>query len=508
MNNRKIEEAWKYHNCTKHPGMPAHYMDWENQPTPFKIYKDLISLKIPTDLEPSALTALEAISVTVQDAGQECVPNLTTLGRLLFLSAGIIKKTGYTGGEIYFRVAACTGALYHIDLYIICCDLDGLEAGVYHFAPHDFSLKRLRSGDYRGVLDRATAGHPSILKSPISIVCADTFWRNAWKYQARAYRHTFWDTGTILANTLAAASAHNIPATVIAGFIDTALNSLLGLDAEREAAVSIVTIGNTGKREPRETQEPEPIDHETLPLSRREVDYPKIRQMHRASTLGTEEEVSGWRSRAVKLRPTEPSGKLYPLDFDEDLSTASDTLESTISRRGSTRRFARVPITFKELSNTLHYSTRGIPADFLTEGTPALNYIYIIANDVDGLPSGAYFYNIQKNALELLKEGDFRDEAGHLGLGQDIPADASADVFFLSDLPAVFDAYGNRGYRAAQLEACIIGGRLYLAAYGQRFGASGLTFYDDDVTRFFSPHAEGKSAMFLVALGKSVKRAT
>ena len=57
----------------------------------------------------------------------------------------------------------------------------------------------------------------------------------------------------------------------------------------------------------------------------------------------------------------------------------------------------------------------------------------------------------------------------------------------------------------AQLEAGLIGGRLYLAAYGQRLGASGLTFYDDDVTQFFSPRGRGMSVMFLVALGKSVK---
>jgi hypothetical protein len=43
---------------------------------------------------------------------------------------------------------------------------------------------------------------------------------------------------------------------------------------------------------------------------------------------------------------------------------------------------------------------------------------------------------------------------------------------------------------------------LYLAAYAQRLGASGLTFFDDDVTQFFSPHAESKSVMFLVALGR------
>jgi hypothetical protein len=30
-----------------------------------------------------------------------------------------------------------------------------------------------------------------------------------------------------------------------------------------------------------------------------------------------------------------------------------------------------------------------------------------------------------------------------------------------------------------------------------------MTFYDDDVTEFFSPHAAGKSLMFLVALGKT-----
>jgi len=47
----------------------------------------------------------------------------------------------------------------------------------------------------------------------------------------------------------------------------------------------------------------------------------------------------------------------------------------------------------------------------------------------------------------------------------------------------------------------LTGGRLYLAAYAQGFGATGLTFFDDEVTEFFSPRAAGKSAMFLVALG-------
>jgi len=91
-------------------------------------------------------------------------------------------------------------------------------------------------------------------------------------------------------------------------------------------------------------------------------------------------------------------------------------------------------------------------------------------------------------------------------LDQELAADAAVDIFFLAELRPILQRFGNRGYRAVQLEAGILGGKLYLAAYAQHLGATGLTFYDDEVTRFFSPHAEGKSAIFLVAIGKSAKQ--
>jgi len=121
---------------------------------------------------------------------------------------------------------------------------------------------------------------------------------------------------------------------------------------------------------------------------------------------------------------------------------------------------------------------------------------------VDGLPSGTYVYHRDLQAVELLTEGNFRDEAGHLGLDQALAADSSVNLILMSDLEPVLKHFGNRGYRAAQLDASITAGRLYLAAYAQGLGATGLTFYDDAVTDFFSPHASGKSVMFLVALGR------
>ena len=158
-----------------------------------------------------------------------------------------------------------------------------------------------------------------------------------------------------------------------------------------------------------------------------------------------------------------------------------------------------------QLSTLLDRATRGMDADFRCPEGPRLTDLYLIVHAVDELPSGAYVWRREQHALELLQEGNFRREAGYLGLGQELPADASANLFFLANLRPILERFGNRGYRAAQLEASLTGGKLYLAAYAQGLGATGLTFFDDDVTAFFSPHAEGKSVMFLVALGKSAK---
>ncbi|HKY07783.1 MAG TPA: SagB/ThcOx family dehydrogenase, partial [Candidatus Binatia bacterium] len=432
------------------------------------------------------------------------------VAEILFLSAGITRRRSHFGSEILFRAAACTGALYHIDLYLVCGALEGLEPGVYQFSPQDFSLRRLRAGDYRSVLVRAAGEEPAAAKAPCLIVSASTFWRNAWKYQSRAYRHCYWDNGTILANLLAAAAARELPARVVLGFIDAAANELLGLDPKREAALSIVALGS-GASPAALTPTVERIAPETVPLSKTEVDYPQMRAMHEASSLESEEDVLEWRQSAKKAEGEriKDEGKTRNRSFllqllSED-EVAKDSIEDVIVRRGSTREFAREPITFAQLSTMLDRATRGIDADFLSRYDPALNEIYVIVHAVEGLPAGAYVFRRPERALELLKEGDFRRDAGYLGLGQEIPADCSANIYFLSDLDRVLERFGNRGYRAAQLEAAIRGGKIYLAAYAQRLGASGLTFFDDDVTEFFSPDGAGKSVMFLVAVGKSAK---
>lgn len=519
MKNRDLQATWAYHNGTKHSYQSIrtnpHYLDWENQPIPFKIYPTLEPIPLSQHLSSSGVAALSAISATDVQPDGHFVPKIETLAEILYLCAGITKRKSYPGGEILFRAAACTGALYHIDLYLVCGDLPGMEAGVYHFGPHDFALRKVRVGDYRAILVRASGREPAVANAPVIIVCASTYWRNAWKYQSRAYRHCYWDNGTILANLLGAAASRNVTARIVVGFVDATVNQLLSLDTEREVALTLVALGDVPAMEPGPSPEVKSLTFETVPLSKREIDYPAMRVMHEASSLESEEELVDWRSQASVVSSTgtgsptfSPTSKerLFPLRPLSDLEIPKDTIEEVILRRGSTRQFSRESISFTQLSTMLYRATRGIPADFLAAGAPPLNDLYLIVHAVDDLPAGAHVFHRDRLALELLKEGNFRREGGHLGLGQEIPADASVDVFFLTDLNRVLERFGNRGYRAAQLEASITGGRLYLLAYAQRLGASGLTFFDDDVTDFFSPHAAGKSVMFLIALGKSAKR--
>jgi hypothetical protein len=78
----------------------------------------------------------------------------------------------------------------------------------------------------------------------------------------------------------------------------------------------------------------------------------------------------------------------------------------------------------------------------------------------------------------------------------------------MTNLERALEALGNRGYRDVHLEAGILGGRAYLAAYSLGRGASGLTFYDDDTTKFFAPHGEGKSPLLMVAVGAPRSRSS
>ena len=103
-----------------------------------------------------------------------------------------------------------------------------------------------------------------------------------------------------------------------------------------------------------------------------------------------------------------------------------DPIEQVILRRGSSRKFARTPITLAQMSTILDRAARGVPADFLDPAGSQLNHLYLIVHAVEGLEPGAYVFHRGRGVLECLKPGDFRDQAGYLGVQQALPAEAAS----------------------------------------------------------------------------------
>ena len=115
MDNHALTEMWAYHDGTKHSVesvyRSGHRLEWAIMPRPFKVYPDLEPIPLPQDFTSSTRPALAALADRGTAAGDGPPLGRAALARLLYFSAGVLRRKTYAGGEIYFRAAACTGAL-------------------------------------------------------------------------------------------------------------------------------------------------------------------------------------------------------------------------------------------------------------------------------------------------------------------------------------------------------------------------------------------------------------
>ena len=148
--------AREYHDRTAHSPASVrtsgHTLEWDIKPFPFKVYSDLSAIPLPREIDPLATDALAALAAPAPVTPKVGLAELTAV---LYYAAGVTKKKTYPGGgEVLFRAAASTGALFQTEVYVAAGDVAGLEPGLYHFCPGDFALRRLRAGDVRAALAR------------------------------------------------------------------------------------------------------------------------------------------------------------------------------------------------------------------------------------------------------------------------------------------------------------------------------------------------------------------
>src|SRR5262249_60774920 len=116
MQNWDTAFALTYHEETKHSYDSVyhsrHFLDWANQPRPFKLYSGLEAIPLSAELPATHVPALQALSHPAETTATTSGPTLHDLAYVLFYAAGVTKRPVYVGyGALLFLTAACTGAL-------------------------------------------------------------------------------------------------------------------------------------------------------------------------------------------------------------------------------------------------------------------------------------------------------------------------------------------------------------------------------------------------------------
>lgn len=466
-----------YHERTKHRldayAKGPSYLDWDQQPNPFRRFSGVEVLDLP--FYPPAFTP----------QGAKGAIRLEAIAALLELSLGLSAWKQYGPDRWALRCNPSSGNLHPTEGYIVTTGINGLQDGVYHYAPHEHALER------RGRIAPNPAANPQCLFALSSIA-----WREAWKYGERAFRYVQLDAGHALGAIRYAAAALGLQVELLS-VTDADIATLLGLErvgdfegAESEHPDILLRIYSGSVTQTAFL----PIVSEWYGKANPLGGYPHPNWLIIDEVTNATTRIHRNEQRSFSSLPTsDPQPHFIPLIRQRRSAQAFDGKNSVLSQDA-----------FYQMLAALMPDSAQIPWDVWNLPT-RLHPIFFI-HRIEGLPPGLYALprnleaKVQLQAamnstfswqkpnrcpddlpFYLLLEADARKAARTLSCHQDI---ASTNAFSLGML-AEFDAGLAKGahvYRHLYWEAGLLGQVLYLQAEAAGMRGTGIgCFFDDSV---------------------------
>ncbi len=482
-----------YHELSKHrleryaPG-PG-FLDWATQPDPFRTYAPCERVELPL--------LADGLATRFNELRVGRLPPPAPLGgdaiaALLELSLGLSAWKSHRGASWALRCNPSSGNLHPTEGYVVCDRLPALDAGVYHYVSRDHALER-----------RARVAAAPDLASGVIVGLSSIYWREAWKYGARAFRYCAHDCGHAIAAVAYAGAALGWRTRYLAEPGDADVARLLGLDrdedfagAEREAPDCLLWVGTGG-----------PPTVEML-----------VRTAERAAWSGSANALSpshvAWREidrvHAATVRPRTPlasrfaPGGAAPMTRTPTLDLPAATL---VRQRRSAVDFDGVTAVDAEAFYAMLeplVPRAGVPPWDAWPHAPRV-HLGLFVHRVVGLAPGLYVFVRAPEAAErlrratrpdwlwrkagpaaldlfLLVEHDLRDAARTVSCHQEIAADSCFALGMLADF-ALMEREPWR-YRELYWECGIVGQVLYLEAEAAGIRATGIgCFFDDAMHR-------------------------
>jgi SagB-type dehydrogenase family enzyme len=222
----------RYHQETKHHffryARALGYLDWANQPNPFRRYEGAPLLSLPI-LEPDEEPLPPPYKALYRAGSGPAVPiTLQSISRFFeyALSLTAWKQAGETRWAL--RSNPSSGNLHPTEGYLIIGPVPELasSAALYHYAPKQHGLEK-RAGYSTELFKRLLNGFPP---QAFLVGMSSIHWREAWKYGERAFRYCQHDAGHAIGALRIAAAALGWRLVHLEGLSDETIEWLLGLN--------------------------------------------------------------------------------------------------------------------------------------------------------------------------------------------------------------------------------------------------------------------------------------
>lgn len=525
-----------YHERTKHHyhryAASLGYLDWANQPDPFRRYDGAPLVRLPLPAEGRALPFWQ---LYVPDSVVPAPLSVDSVSLFLRYALSLTAWKQFEGTTWPLRANPSSGNLHPTEGYVLLPILDKLHnrPGVYHYAVKAHGL------ELRADLDpSAWAAFP---EGSFFVGLSSVFWREAWKYGERAFRYCQHDVGHALGSLRFAAAALGWKMRLLDRVGGADLARLLGLDrdadyarAEREHPELVALVIGEEYRSDRcfclsedfITQVANSQWYGTANVLSPEhgVDWPVIDQVAAAtmnSKIAADEEFFSF--------PSEE--ELFATPVRSGASTGEKVI---LGRRSAVNMDASTPIpatTFFRMMARLVPTRNGrsIPWDVLP-WRPRI-HLGLFVHRVNDVPPGLYLLardpekvgSLQRAMrpeflwqrpplcphglpLFLLKEGDCRTLAANVSCGQDIAGDGAFSLGMIAEYLDSLVIYGASFYRNLYWEAGLVGQVLYLEAEEAGFRATGIgCYFDDPVHEVFGISSRDWQSFYHFTVGEPIE---
>jgi SagB-type dehydrogenase family enzyme len=210
-------------------------------------------------------------------------------------------------------------------------------------------------------------------------------------------------------------------------------------------------------------------------------------------------------SRDVSIQASS-SGNDMIIPLPEPRKDSDVSIEQSLMERRSIRSYSGESLTLAEVAQIL-WAAQGITDTGGHRTAPSAGALYplemyLVTGNVKGLTAGIYRYQPEKHQLNMLFNGDCRDELSVAALSQSSVAKGAMSIVFSAIYGRTTVKYGERGIRYVHIELGHAAQNLCLQAVAMGLGVVTVGAFDDERVAEILGMPDDETPLYIIPVGR------